>query len=100
MDPVMSSRTAALVVVMGSILLGCASAPRTPPMPSAAEQTAQVVSLPGTSGNVVCRDEAPTGSRIKHRVCITRAELRRVTKDAQEWLLSGGTRGAVTRVAR
>ena len=48
--------------------------------------------------DVVCERVVPTGSLIPQRRCKTRAALREETEQAQEWLRSDGTRGAITEV--
>ncbi len=48
--------------------------------------------------DVVCERVVPTGSLIPKRRCVTRAALREETEQAQEWLRSDGTRGAITEV--
>ena len=61
-----------------------------------AEQVA--LRRPPQDSNVVCERITPTGSHIPQRRCVTRAALREETEQAQEWLRSDGTRGAVTEV--
>ena len=48
--------------------------------------------------DVVCERVVPTGSLIPKRRCVTRQALRDETEQAQEWLRSDGTRGAITEV--
>ena len=48
--------------------------------------------------DVVCERVIRTGSLIPQRRCLTRAALREETEQAQEWLRSDGTRGAITEV--
>lgn len=96
--------TAALpIVLLLCVLTGCASQSESAGAVDAdavvaAEARAETVPLSGASGNVVCRYEARTGSHLKRRQCFTRAQLRRMSAEAQEWLRSGGARGAVTKV--
>ena len=47
---------------------------------------------------VVCERVAPTGSLIPRRRCMTREARRLETEQAQEWLRSDGTRGAISEV--
>jgi len=61
-----------------------------------AEQVA--LTRPPQDSDVVCERVVPTGSLIPQRRCVTRAALREETEQAQEWLRSGGSRGAVTEV--
>ena len=61
-----------------------------------AEQVA--LTRPPQESDVVCERIAPTGSHIPQRRCLTRAALREETEQAQEWLRSDGTRGAITEV--
>ena len=61
-----------------------------------AEQVA--LQRPPQESDVVCERIAPTGSHIPQRRCVTRAALREETEQAQEWLRSDGTRGAITEV--
>ena len=101
----MSGRRAALAILAASLLAGCVSQRVTPQAEeqqaiAAAEQDVQTIALSRESGSVICRYEAPTGTRLKRRVCITKTELRQVSADAQEWLRSGGARGRVTKVSR
>ena len=48
--------------------------------------------------DVVCERVVPTGSLIPQRRCLTRAAMREETEQAQEWLRSDGSRGAITEV--
>ncbi len=109
-------RSMALVAVLCSALLaGCAGQPEVPEdaalqakdaeAPDAetlqeirlnAEQVA-LQSQPQNS-DVVCERVVPTGSLIPQRRCMTRAAMREETEQAQEWLRSDGTRGAITEV--
>ena len=61
-----------------------------------AEQVA--LTRPPQESDVVCERVVPTGSLIPQRRCVTRAAMREETEQAQEWLRSDGTRGAITEV--
>ena len=58
-------------------------------------QQVSLTDLPRDS-EIVCQRITPTGSLIPKRRCMTRAALREVTEQAQEWLRSDGERGSVT----
>ena len=111
------NRIMALVALMGSGLLaacaaqqdmsGSADAQQANAAEAPDSETLQEIRLnaeqvaltrPPRESDVVCQRIAPTGSHIPQRRCVTRTALREETEQAQEWLRSGGTRGAITEV--
>ena len=104
----------ALVAILGcGLLAACASQQEVadPQQASAAEapdaETLQEIRLNAEQvalapepqqSDVVCERIAPTGSHIPQRRCLSRAAIREETEQAQEWLRSDGTRGAITEV--
>ena len=103
-----------LSVILACAVLGaaCASTPQSEPAPTQAETPKVAANAARTEGgkekvivmgttppnNVVCRNEARTGSRLRTRRCFTKKELKEMSREAQEWLKTGGERGAVSRV--
>ena len=59
---------------------------------------AMLPTRPPADDDVICVKEKITGSRIATNRCYTREQQRRQNADAQEWLRSGGQRGAVAEV--
>ena len=111
------NRTMALAALLGSGLLAACAAQQDMSESADAQQAnaaeapdsetlqeirlnAEQVALtrPPQDSDVVCERMAPTGSHIPQRRCVTRAALREETEQAQEWLRSDGTRGAITEV--
>ena len=107
----------ALVAILGSgLLAACAAQQEMSESADAAQASAGEAPDSGTlqeiklsaeqvslapapqESDVVCERVVPTGSLIPKRRCVTRAALREETEQAQEWLRSGGTRGAITEV--
>ena len=56
-----------------------------------------VAAVPKES-EIVCERVAPTGSFIPKQRCQTREARRQETEQAQEWLRSDGSRGAISEV--
>ena len=48
--------------------------------------------------DIVCERVTPTGSLIPQRRCLTREAQRQETEQAQEWLRSDGSQGAITEI--
>ena len=111
------NRTMALVAILsGSLLAACAAqqelsesadtqqassaeAPDSETLEEIRLNAEQVaLTRPPQDSDVVCERIAPTGSHIPQRRCLSRAALREETEQAQEWLRSDGTRGAITEV--
>ncbi len=104
----------ALVAILGcGLLTACASQQEAadPQQANAAEapdaETLQEIRLNAEQvalarepqeSDVVCERVTPTGSHIPQRRCVSRAAMREESEQAQEWLRSDGTRGAITEV--
>ena len=76
-------------------------------MPSAAFSTDELranakqvaIQPPSISGDdVVCREEVRVGTHIKRNRCFNRGELDQATRNAQEWLRTGGVDGSPTAI--
>ena len=104
-----------IVLVVAGLLAACAAQQDT--LPAAGEQanladqtdpqTLQEIRLNARNvpvaavrqeSEVVCERVAPTGSHLPQRRCMTRKARRLETEQAQEWLRSDGSRGAISEV--
>lgn len=111
------NRISILVAIFGvSLLAGCAAQQEMSPDADTQQvnsdeapdsETLQEIRLnaeqvalqrPPQDSDVVCQRVAPTGSHIPQRRCVTRAAQREEAEQAQEWLRSDGSRGAITEV--
>ncbi len=85
-------------------LLGCTAQPIQPQHNLADANHVQLENVkevpirlqPQTGDQVVCEYITPTGSYIRRRRCYTLSQRDLQATEAQEWLRSGGQRGAVT----
>ncbi len=97
-------RAVALSLLSSLSLLGCTAQPSQPLHSLADANHIQLENVsevpirqqPTTGDRVVCNNVAPTGSHIRRRRCNTLRQRDRVAAEAQEWVRSGGQRGAVT----
>jgi len=62
--------------------------------------SAETISLPRSlaDSEVVCQRVQRVGSHMRRQVCLTRAEWRRQSEEAQEWMRSDGQQGAITEI--
>lgn len=67
---------------LAAILAACASDPDRMTMNDRVAANAAVE--PGSSGELICRNERMTGELIPRRVCMTRAEREALDRDADE----------------
>lgn len=97
-----------VISLWAALLSACATGP-TQPDPATAAAWATVayaeavlagadqvdVGGPVTGDTLVCRAEAPVRSHMERERCFTRDQLERITREAHEWLRSGGRYGYV-----
>jgi hypothetical protein len=108
MDARLLLKAAAVNGAAGCLLAACATGPSEPESPTAAAWatvayaeavlagTAELdVDGPVTGDELVCRKEAPVRSHFERRRCFTRDQLDEITREAHEWLRSGGRYGSV-----
>ncbi len=97
-------RAVALSLLNSLSLLGCTAQPVLPLLSLADATQVQLENVkevpirlqPTGADRVVCDDVTPTGSYLPRRRCYTLRQRDREAAEAQEWLHSGGQRGAVT----
>ena len=97
-------RAVALSLLSSMSLLGCTAQPVLPLLSPADATQVQLENVkevpirrqPISGDRVVCRYVTPTGSHLRRRECYTVRQRAQEAAEAQEWLRSGGQRGAVT----
>lgn len=81
----------ALALLLALAAAGCASEPTATPGAAGTPPTATAANDDDDDGDVVCKQEAPTGTRFAKTVC-TDAESRRAAQDKTRDTQANGTR--------
>ena len=51
-----------------------------------------------TDSDIVCQRAHRAGTHIRREICLTRAEWRRLSREAQEWMRTDGQQGSISQL--